>query len=66
MERSGGPAGESERRIESVWDLLVRSRARVGGSRDPRERVRGPAGVPGGSQWVLKFRRTVKGPNDFL
>ena len=27
--------------------------------------VRGPAGVPGGSQWVLKLRRTVKGRNDF-
>ena len=28
---------------------FVRSRARVGGSRGPREGVREPAGVPGGS-----------------
>ena len=61
MEGSGGPAGEPERTIESVWDRLVRSRARVGGSRDPREHVRGPAGVPGGSQWVLKLRKTEIG-----
>jgi len=53
LEGSGGPAGEPERTIESDGHRLVRSRARVGGSRAPRESQgarQGVSGVPGGSQ----------------
>ena len=57
LEGSSGPAGEPVRRIESVGERVVTTRARVGVGTCPRERVRGSAGVPGdqgGGQGVAK------------
>ena len=48
MEASCGPVGEPVRRRGSVWERVVTARARIGGSRGPREGVRAPAGVRGG------------------
>ena len=65
LEGSGGPAGEPETTIESDWHRLVRSRARVGGSRAPRESQgarQGVSGVPGGSQGIRKSSHPVLHP----